>query len=99
MTEPRPTGDARAAWDRRLLDGLAHEAWLAANRPDARPRSLPLRTQIASPWFWLSLVPLVAVLLVSVLTDPHGWAAALVWVLYVAALPLVGLIQRWTRAP
>jgi hypothetical protein len=72
--------DERRAWDQRLTDALAHDAWLAANHPADRPREPPLRERIRSPWFWMALVAIAGLTCVRALANVHGLASASLWV-------------------
>jgi cobalamin synthase len=86
-------------WDRRVTDALAHDAWLAANRPEDRRKAAPFRTKIRSGWFWLSLLPLAVTAAALLIVSPHGWLAAVMWVAYFAALAAAPRVQRRIRQP
>jgi hypothetical protein len=73
---------------------MAHEAWVAANRPAERPREPTLRERVRSPWFWLSLLALVALFAVRVVADVHGWASAALWIAYLGVIWLSPVLER-----
>jgi hypothetical protein len=81
-------------WDRRLMDALARDAWVAANHPEQRPREPPLRDKVRSRWFWVSLLPVAAIGVVLLVVRPHGWLAGLLWAAYFLAIALAPILQR-----
>jgi hypothetical protein len=88
----------RAPWDQRLAEGMARESWEAANDPEAyRRRNPPLREQIRSPCFWLSMLAAAAASFVFFSAKP-GWTAALALVLYLGAVVAGRIGIRHVRA-
>ena len=82
----------KAPWDQRLMESMAREAREAANDPVAR-RNPPLREQIKSPSYWLSLLATaVGVFLLNHATD--GWTHALAAVLYLGGLVVLSGFRR-----
>jgi hypothetical protein len=77
MSEP---GQPAVPWDRKLTEGLARDAWLAANRPSERPREPPLRERVRSPWFWVLLLGVAGLTAARALTNLNGLAGASLWV-------------------
>jgi hypothetical protein len=75
----------RPPWDQRLTERWAREAREAANDPTRRER-VSFREQLKSPWYWASLVALVAALFCLNRINAYGWpagvAAALAYCLY-----------------
>jgi len=88
----------RRPWDRRLTDGLARDAWLAANRPSELPREPPLSERIRSPWFWAVLLAVAGLAAVRVLSDLHGVASASLWVGFFVVLYGGLYIERRLRS-
>jgi len=75
----------KAPWDQRLAESLAQEAWEAANNPDGRRQSPPLREQIKSPYFWVMSIGSGAS--VSILfAARHGWEYGLGGGIYLCVL-------------
>jgi hypothetical protein len=84
-------------WDERLTHALARDAWVAANDPEQRRRQPPLREKVRSPWFWMSLLPVVAIGAVLLAVSPHGWLAAFLWAAYFLSIALAPVLQRRVR--
>jgi len=84
-------------WDQRLAEGLAREAWTAANDPAGRPRNPPLREQFRSPYFKLALLTWLVALLASVLGQA-AWVRATALPLYFGGQVLAQLAARRVRA-
>lgn len=88
----------RPPWDRRLTDGLARDAWLAANPPSELARVPPLRERVRSPWFWAVLLVVGGLTAVRALSDLHGAGSAALWVGSLAVLYGSLYVERRLRS-
>jgi hypothetical protein len=86
----------KASWDGRFAERLARESWEAANDP-ARRRNPPFREQIKSPYYWLAILAIGGVELIT-RTANAGWLYALAAVLYLFALFAGATARRHARA-
>jgi hypothetical protein len=86
----------KVPWDQRLTEHLARQSREAANDP-ARRRNPPFREQIRSPYYWLSILALGALMLIWTAAKP-GRVYALAAILYVIALLASAAARRDARA-
>jgi hypothetical protein len=90
--------DTKKAWDQRLTERWAREAWEAANNPRMRNRP-SFREQVRSPLYWVGTAALGIGSLTALLSGSNSSAGTIaVPVGYVVGLVALGIDQRrWRR--
>jgi hypothetical protein len=85
------SGAQRVAWDQKLTEELARDAWLQANRPEEYRRMR--RASVSSPWRWLLAAALIAAIWLANLR----WSVAIAWTAYFVLQSLLGRRVRRSR--